>query len=440
MVTDDEQFSAALVSLGSLGVVFGVIVETVPLYQLKFSRLARPWNDQQVWQAIRTLDTSALHPETQEVPYHFDVVMHPYPPDNAPGLYATMMWKQPATGLDLSSPLPSIPLVSSDLMSLIGKLTQSTLAHLSQPLTLDVLRGYISSQLANNASATSGRAFPGQMFGPTTLPPGTGASTEIAVDHGYTEFALNAVYKVLQERANAGRFLLGCIGVRFVPANAGAAGHEHRRNELLHRATEHQKRRRPRAVSSGVGRARSAKHPVHVSLGSAPWPDGARAFELLRRTSRALEARAGEPASLRFTRARHFRSAAPGRSSARRTWSRACSSADRRGRCSASASGDLSGFARPRRVRVASSHWRYSRRYLRTGNRGCITRPGSLRINSMRTASSDPTAGRRFTLEPAVPWRHPRTTRLRPAARVPPSHCQRPACPESPPRDHQMSN
>ncbi len=224
MVTDDEQFHAALVGLGSLGVVFGVILETVPLYQLKYSRLARPWKDGAVWNAMRTLDTSALHPETQELPYHFDVVMHPYPPDDGHALFVTMMWKRPADGVSATTPLPSIPLASSDLMSLVGRLTQSALAHLLQPLTLDILRGYIGGQLEGNASPASGQAFPGEMFGPTTLPPGTGASTEIVVDHGYTELALNAVYAVLQQRSLTGSFLLGCVGVRFVPQTRALLG------------------------------------------------------------------------------------------------------------------------------------------------------------------------------------------------------------------------
>ena len=224
MVTDDDQFHAALVALGSLGVVFGVVVETVPLYQLRYSRVVRPWSDQAVWAAIRTLDTTPLHPETAATPYHFDVVMHPYPPNNGPGLFASMMWKVPAEGVPATSPLPAIPLGSSDLMSLVARLTQSALAHLLQPLTQFALQQYISSELANNAANAQGRAFPGEMFGPTTLPPGSGASTEIVVDHGYAELAINAVYTALQQRAAASQFLLGCIGVRFVPQTRALLG------------------------------------------------------------------------------------------------------------------------------------------------------------------------------------------------------------------------
>jgi peptidoglycan hydrolase-like protein with peptidoglycan-binding domain len=225
LVTDDAQFHAALVSLGSLGIVFGVVLEAVPLYRLKFSRLARPWSDPAVWTAIRTLDTSPLHPNIAALPYHFDVVMHPYPPSgNEPGVFATMMWKTPADGIAASSPLPSIPLASSDLMGLISTLTQDLLGHLLEPLALPILQGYISKQLVGNASPASGEAFPGEMFGPTSLPPGTGASTEIIVDHGFAELALNVVYQQLDALKSSGKFLLGCIGVRFVPATQALLG------------------------------------------------------------------------------------------------------------------------------------------------------------------------------------------------------------------------
>lgn len=225
VVSDDAQFHAALVSLGSLGVVFGVVIEAVPLYQLKFSRLARPWNDQALWTAIRTLDTRPLHPNIPDHPYHFDVVMHPYPPSGgAPGLFATMMWKAAAPAGPVSSPLPAIPLASSDLMGFVSKLTQDLVGHLLEPIALPILQGYISQQLAGNADPAEGQEFPGEIFGPTTLPPGTGASTEIVVDHGLTEVALNVVYQTLNARAPSGQLLLGCIGVRFVPASSALLG------------------------------------------------------------------------------------------------------------------------------------------------------------------------------------------------------------------------
>jgi hypothetical protein len=222
-LADDDLFHAALVSLGSFGVAFGVVVEMAPLYRLKFKSVPRPRDDQEVWHAIRTLDTSRLHPEVAEAPDHFDVVMHPYPPGgSAPGLVATMMWKTSAANVPSASPLPAIPRASSDLMGFIAQLTDALGNRLTAPLALPILRDLISQQLGLHAS--TGEVFPGQMFGPTTLPPGTGASTEIVVRHADAERALGVVDRILRQKEAQGDFLLGAIGVRFVPQTQALLG------------------------------------------------------------------------------------------------------------------------------------------------------------------------------------------------------------------------
>ncbi len=220
-IADDEAFGAALVSLGSLGIVFGVVVETVPLYRLKHRTLGRPWNDAQVWTAIRTLDTSALHPDVADPPYHFGVVMHPYPPDGGDGAFVTLMWKTTADGVAAASPLPGIPVASSDLMGLVSRLTQALGGRLTKGIELPILQGLISQQLNGTAD---GEDFPGQVFGPTTLPPGTGASTEIVVNQVNAERTLKLVYAVLDRLKARGQFLLGGIGVRFVPQTKSLLG------------------------------------------------------------------------------------------------------------------------------------------------------------------------------------------------------------------------
>jgi hypothetical protein len=215
---DDDLFHAAQVSLGSLGFVFGVVVETVPLYRLRFLRFSRPFDDADVWNAVRTLNTTALHPDIADRPYHFDVIMHPYPPDGAdPALYVTLMWKVSAAGVAPSSPLPGIPVASSDYMGIVAKLAETLSGPLTAPITEMVVRGLVTDQLGGNAPTHSGEAFPGEMFGPTSLPPGTGASTEIVVRQAQAEQAIRIVYRVLNEQKGAGRFLLGVLGIRFVP-------------------------------------------------------------------------------------------------------------------------------------------------------------------------------------------------------------------------------
>lgn len=224
LASDDALFNAARVSLGALGIVLAVVVEAVPLYRLKYRSFARPWNDARVWEAINTLNTQPLHPDIAEVPYHFDVVMHPYPKDNAPGLYATLMWKVPADGELPADPLPAVPVASSDLMGLISKAAQGLGAGLFADAAFSLIQDLISSQLGSRGASVEGAESPGRMFGPTTLPPGSGASTEIVVDQRLAQVALNAIYTVLNAQKEAGHFLLGALGIRFVPATSATLG------------------------------------------------------------------------------------------------------------------------------------------------------------------------------------------------------------------------
>src|SRR5688572_602139 len=74
---DDDVFAAALVSLGSLGIVHAVVLEAVPNYRLSGQIVRRTPDDAEIWHAIRTLDTTALHPSNARIPYHFGVVINP---------------------------------------------------------------------------------------------------------------------------------------------------------------------------------------------------------------------------------------------------------------------------------------------------------------------------------------------------------------------------
>ena len=87
-------FSCRAVSLGSLGVVFGVIVEATPLYHFRIRRVRARIQSEAMWHAIRTLDTSALHHDIAAKPYHFDVIIHPYPDTEREMMFATLMWKE----------------------------------------------------------------------------------------------------------------------------------------------------------------------------------------------------------------------------------------------------------------------------------------------------------------------------------------------------------
>jgi len=224
-VVSDKLFHAAQVSLGSLGVVFGVIVEATPLYHFRIRRVRARIQSDVMWNAIRTLDTSALHPDIAVKPYHFDVIIHPFPDSEREMMFATLMWKEAPTGR-FRSPVPGIPRTSSDTMGLISRLTQGFNGPILAGLSRQALQTQILTQLRddNVPLGQDSFAFPGEVFGPTTLPGGTGASTEIVVDHKDVERAIKTILRVLDEQARRGRAFLGAVAARFVPQTTALLG------------------------------------------------------------------------------------------------------------------------------------------------------------------------------------------------------------------------
>jgi hypothetical protein len=152
------------------------------------------------------------------------VLINPYPDNVRPMMFGTLMWKEPAPGVPLQDPLPGIPRASSDTLGLITRLA----ARLGVPLTAatgrQVLQTQINNQLNQDHAPRTSLLFPGEIFGPTTLPRLSGASTEIVVDHRVTERALRTILDVIEREAHGGRFFLGVIAVRFVPKTNALIG------------------------------------------------------------------------------------------------------------------------------------------------------------------------------------------------------------------------
>src|SRR5262249_16637927 len=158
-------------------------------------------------------------------PHHFDVVFHPYSSAEANGAYVTLLWKASAAGVPFTAPAPIPPDTSSDVMGLIGALADSLDGIVSAPITTLVLREVMRSQLAARLAGSNGTVrFPGEQFGPTSLPKGKGASTEIVVNHADVKRALRTIFDVLDAEASAGRHLLGAMAVRFVPQSRALLG------------------------------------------------------------------------------------------------------------------------------------------------------------------------------------------------------------------------
>jgi len=220
-VRDDRLFAAALVALGSLGVVHGVVIEAVPLYRLRRRKLAFGFDDAALWQAVRTLDTRALHPDRPDRPYHFEVVLQPYPEGGTNEAYAVMMWKEPTDGSPFAGPTPGVPELSNEVLDLITDLS----GRLDGGLAGRALKKVVHDTLAGRyRPGDTAPRFPGQMFGWTSTPPGKSASTEIVVDHVHSRAAVAAIYDALHSHDARGELLLGAVALRFVPKSSAVLG------------------------------------------------------------------------------------------------------------------------------------------------------------------------------------------------------------------------
>lgn len=85
---DDDLFDAALCSLGLLGVIHAVVVETVPIFLLSASQFEHAYDDT-LRNAMRNLDPASLDipadvdvPAGNPQPYFFQFVLNPHAPDD----------------------------------------------------------------------------------------------------------------------------------------------------------------------------------------------------------------------------------------------------------------------------------------------------------------------------------------------------------------------
>ena len=216
-IRDDDTFAAVQVSLGSLGVVHGVVLETEPLYGLRRQVIPFDVRDSRLRQAVETLDTLPLHPHRPERPFHFEVVLSPYPPAGG-GAFVVLMWKEPALSPPAAPP-PADPELSVDVFNVIGALN-SLIRDAEGGRAIETLVNVILAE--RYAARDDDPRSPGEVFGATTLPPGNGTSTEIAVAHEHTFAALSTIFGAIAAEAAEGRHHLGAFGVRFVPRGTGA--------------------------------------------------------------------------------------------------------------------------------------------------------------------------------------------------------------------------
>jgi hypothetical protein len=217
-VADDDLFNAAKVALGGLGFVHSVVVEAVPLYELRGQTIARPLDDADVWYALETLDTTRFDPTPS--PDFFTIVFSPFAQPGSAGSWTTILWEQAPT-----QPYTGAPDVQSAASTDLTRLLSALISALEDRPDAGIVDAVVAQETANQYRAGPvGPEFPGTYFGPTTLPEGDGRSSEVIVDHANAGAAVRAVLGALQSEAKAGRTLLGGVGVRFVPATQALLG------------------------------------------------------------------------------------------------------------------------------------------------------------------------------------------------------------------------
>jgi FAD/FMN-containing dehydrogenase len=204
VIRDDDLFLAAVVGLGSFGLVHAVVFEAVPLYLLELS--VRQYDYAQVEAAALARSPASLGlPAGDESPYHFEVVINPYRrAAGQGGAFVRVLYHRPAMD---PLPRPAIAsghtLRSNDLVSIASVFSDAIPA--SVP---GLLQSELHDSLAPGEAAVLGT--PGQHFGDSP-PTGGGTSTEIGVPLDRLGDALAAIFSVTDQ------FVFGApVALRYV--------------------------------------------------------------------------------------------------------------------------------------------------------------------------------------------------------------------------------
>jgi hypothetical protein len=174
---DDNLFAAALVSLGLLGVVHAVVIETRPIFLLSVSQFPHPFDDG-LRHAMRTLDTSRLTipasvtiPPGGAAPYFFQVVVNPHRAGNP--AHVKVMYELPfPAGRPIDYRLQGKYGAAYDLPGVVAKLLDAI-----DPLTPALTNKIVEMQLKpfENEVGTWGETFD------WTTPRAQSAGTALAV-------------------------------------------------------------------------------------------------------------------------------------------------------------------------------------------------------------------------------------------------------------------
>jgi hypothetical protein len=161
---NDDLFNSVLVSFGSLGIIAGLMIETVPIYTLETKRFMIDVNDA-LRTAMNTMNLSGLNLNaTGEIPWHFEVTFNPHKPEQG---YARTMYKRPYPA-NYQGPIAVDGTLGpgEGLLSVIGTLTAGSIPAVVA-LAVDALVG--SSLKLTDPAAPPSITTPSDTFPETTL-------------------------------------------------------------------------------------------------------------------------------------------------------------------------------------------------------------------------------------------------------------------------------
>lgn len=225
--SDDQLYRAALVHLGSLGVVLNVVVGAVPLYFLE--RVRTQHREGASWRAVlrtrRPKNANGLHPND---PDYLQIVVHPYAPhpESEPRAWMASMVKRPFSGQAGVITQPPDESLKSDLADFLPGLVALFERDFELP-TNPFLRAITSTQLRSiyGSAPSTARALPGAMFGPPDFlgidfRPLRGASAEYVFNADQARAGVEIILNTLADQAGRRNQYVGGIGVRFVKGSA----------------------------------------------------------------------------------------------------------------------------------------------------------------------------------------------------------------------------
>lgn len=157
-VRDDNLFNAAVVNLGSFGLIHSVAVRADSKYVLKRHQKFYSWHD--VKRCIDTLQLNSLHLPDPKEPDHLEISVNPYGLSSAKAVSVNAMWRQPYNDAEKNSYKLRAPSVDPSVVLF------PVLATLAQEGSAKLIHDGVNLAFALGFPEVDDVATPGTMFGP----------------------------------------------------------------------------------------------------------------------------------------------------------------------------------------------------------------------------------------------------------------------------------